>query len=74
MAGAETEGERDEDDEQERGDDPADAGPTLPLGVEIALCENEQRDQDQERQPVGLRLPERSPPRAASVVDLTQDE
>src|SRR5690349_13394933 len=72
VAGAEAEGKRDEDDEQEGRDDLADTWPALSLGIEVALSEDEQRDQDQEWEPVGFRLPQRPPVDAAPVVDLAE--
>src|SRR5437763_3131926 len=51
VTGAEAERERDQDDEEERRGDPTESRPPLSLGVEIALREDEYRDQDQEGQP-----------------------
>ena len=75
MARAEREDHRDHRDEGERGHDPAEPAAPLALGIEAGLPEDEHRDQRQEGQPVGLRVPEEAPQGAAVPVDeLAQDE
>jgi hypothetical protein len=70
----ESERERDQRDQQQRGDDAADSRPALALCVEVALGEDEQRDQGQERQPLQLRVPDAVEVGRAAVVDVTEDK
>ena len=61
VARAEREDQRDHRDERERGDDPAEPAAPLALGIEPRLPEDEHRDQGQERQPIGLGIPQEGP-------------
>ena len=74
MPGPEAERQRDQRDEQERGDDAPDAGAPLALGVEVALGEDQQHHEHEEGQPFRLRLPERLGVRAPPVVHVADDE
>ena len=69
MAGTEREDQRDRPDERERAHDPPEPGASLALGVEAGLPEDEHRDEQQERQPVRLGLPEDAPQDRALAVD-----
>ena len=64
----------DEPDEDQRPDDPAAAAATLALGVEPGAPEDEDEYQGEERQPLGLRPPQRSPEDLVAVVDRAEDE
>jgi hypothetical protein len=75
VAGAVAEGDDDGGDEKERGGDATEPGAALARGVEPGLPEDEQRDRDQERQPlVHLRLPEQAPEDGVAVEDAAEDE
>jgi hypothetical protein len=75
MARAPREGERQQRDEDERRQDPADARTYLAARVEAGLPEDEERDQREERQPLLDRIPEHSPQgREMAVDELAEHE
>src|SRR5262249_10867568 len=69
LAGADREREREGGDEDDRRHDPARALAKLGGAVEAVAREDEQNQQDQERQPVGLVLPKQVPENRLRVPD-----
>ena len=75
MTRADPEGKHDRGDEDQRRDDLAGAGATLPRRVEAGLPEDDQRDRDQEAKPLLRALPEQAPVDGlVTVDDLAHDE
>ena len=75
VPGADREGERDQRDQEQGREDPAEAGAPPALLVEPGLREDEHGDQGQEGQPVRLDAPEDAPEdRRSAVVELPGDQ
>ena len=75
VARADREGQRDQRNDDQRRQDPPETGSPAALLVEARLREDENRDQGQERKPVGLDAPEHAPEdRRAAVVELAGHE
>ena len=75
VADADAEGERQQRDEEDRGDDTAESRTPLAGRVEPRLREHEHGHERHERQPLALRLPQDAPEdRRVPVVDLPQHE
>jgi hypothetical protein len=73
VPGSDSEREHEQRDDDERRDDPAEAGTVLSLGVEAGPPEDEHRDEGEEREPVALRVPEHAPEdRVVPLVDLPE--
>src|SRR5687767_11966940 len=72
---AERERDRHGGDEDERREDAAEPGPPLALGVQSGVPEHEQRDRDQEREPLPSAVaPQQSPVDGLVEEERTQDE
>ena len=75
VPGADRERERDQRDQDQRGEHAGEARSPLALLIQVRLREDEHGDERQERQPVGLDPPEHAPEhRLAPVVELPRDE
>jgi hypothetical protein len=68
------EADRHHTDDQERGDDRADAGAAVARRVQTGAPEHEQRDEHGKGEPVLRRLPQQPPQRCPPVVELAQSE
>ena len=72
LAGADRERERERGDEEHTGHDPAGAFAQLARRVETGAPEDEHEQQDEERQPVGLVVPEETPEDRLRVEDVAR--